>query len=172
MRKVLVPAIMLVTACSRAVSVGTDRSSSAVANITDPNGAVVATATFAQTADGVSIDVNATKLPGGIHGVHLHATGDCASANSYAAAGSHFNPAGKEHGIANPRGPHAGDLPNIEISGNGSGTMHTVNNRVTLNELFDADGTSILIHAGKDDNVSQPSGNSGAKIACGVITRK
>lgn len=172
MRKVWVPAILLVTGCSRAVSIGSEKGPAATATINDANGVSVGVATFVQTANGLVIDVNSTNIPAGVHAVHLHPIGNCKPANNYAAAGTHLNPANKEHGLENPKGPHAGDLPNIDVASTKVGRMHTVNKLVTLDELFDADGSSILIHANKDDNVSQPAGGSGAKIACGVITRK
>ena len=168
MKRILLAALVL-SACSRGVSVGTDKSPSATANILDLNGKTVGVATFQQSAVGVAVDVKATNLPAGSHGLHIHPIGNCDPANGYAAAGSHMNPDNKQHGLNNPAGPHAGDLPNLDIDASGKGHLRTVDNRFTVEQLLDADGSSILIHANKDDYMTQPSGGSGAKIACGVI---
>lgn len=170
MKRILVAALAL-AACSRGVSVGTDKEPTATATITDTNGTTVGYATITQKGNGVLIALNAQNLPAGTHGVHLHPIGNCDPAGGYAAAGSHLNPTNKQHGLNNPQGPHAGDLPSISIGADGKGTLRATNDRVTLESLFDADGSAILIHANADDNVSQPAGNSGAKIACGVLRR-
>ena len=93
----------------------------------------------------------------------------------FESAGDHFNPTKAQHGSANPRGPHAGDLPNITIDANGRGHLEATLKRVSIEtgarSLFDADGSAIVIHADPDDLRTDPSGNSGARIACGVIVR-
>jgi Cu-Zn family superoxide dismutase len=90
-------------------------------------------------------------------------------------AGAHFNPYGKHHGLANPDGPHAGDFPNLKVGANGTGSLATSDSLVTLkeglNSLFRAGGTSLIIHVDPDDEKTDPAGNSGARVACGVIER-
>lgn len=122
-----------------------------------------------QTAGGVSFRVTAAGLPHGLHGIHVHPIGRC-DPPDFSTAGWHWNPSGHEHGLNNPRGPHAGDLPNVEVAANGVLNQMVVLPNATMAQLLDADGASIMIHAGADDNVSQPAGNSGAKIACAVLT--
>jgi Cu-Zn family superoxide dismutase len=146
-----------------------------VAPIRDVNGALVGTAQLSQDANGVvRVDVASLALPAGTHGVHFHQVGKCeGGTTAFSTAGGHFNPSSKEHGLSNPNGPHAGDAPNAVIPASGIGAVSFTTNRVTLTpgptSLFDADGSAIVVHAGADDQVSQPSGNSGARIACGVV---
>ena len=121
-----------------------------------------------QTAGGVSFHVNATGLPHGVHGIHVHPIGRC-DPPDFASAGTHWNPTNKQHGLNNPNGPHAGDMPNVEVAANGVLDQTVVLPHATMAQLLDADGSSIMIHANADDYMSQPSGNSGAKIACAVI---
>jgi Cu-Zn family superoxide dismutase len=93
----------------------------------------------------------------------------------FASAAGHFNPEGKKHGLLSPQGPHAGDLPNLPVAADGTGQLNYVARGVTLGSgsgsLFDADGTAVVIHAGPDDHKTDPAGNSGARIACGVIQK-
>jgi Cu-Zn family superoxide dismutase len=128
-----------------------------------------------QTAGGISFHIDASGLPHGIHGIHVHSVGRC-DPPDFGSAGPHWNPAGHKHGFRNPAGPHAGDLPNVEVAANG-----VVSATVTLpaaslftppgtpGALLDLDGASLIIHAAPDDYVTDPSGNSGARIACAVI---
>jgi Cu-Zn family superoxide dismutase len=146
----------------------------ATASIKDASGKTLGTATLVQQAGGVGIDVKVSGLPAGKHGIHLHAVGKC-DGPDFATAGGHFNPESKQHGAQNPAGPHAGDLPNLTVAADGTGAFSGVDTRVTLaagpaNSLFDADGTAIVIHAGEDDEKTDPAGNSGARIACGIVT--
>jgi Cu-Zn family superoxide dismutase len=114
-------------------------------------------------------------LTPGEHGIHFHAVEKCegAGATPFATAGAHYNPIGRMHGLANPQGPHAGDAPNITVAADGRADAGFTTDRVTLTAgsttLFDADGSSIVIHAAADDQTSQPAGNSGARVACGVL---
>jgi Cu-Zn family superoxide dismutase len=128
-----------------------------------------------QTAGGVTFRVDARGLPHGVHGIHVHSVGRC-DPPDFASAGPHWNPLGRKHGLSNPAGPHAGDLPNVEVAANGVlGTAVTLPNASvtappgTPGALLDADGAALVIHAQADDNVTDPSGNSGARIACAVI---
>jgi len=136
-------------------------------------GARVGTATLTQDASGmVHVQMNVAGLPPGTHGVHIHAVGSCV-APAFASAGGHFNPESKHHGLNNPSGPHAGDLPNMTVDASGNGEYDARTSRVSLtpgaNSLFDADGSALVIHAAADDNMSDPAGNAGARIACGEI---
>jgi Cu-Zn family superoxide dismutase len=121
-----------------------------------------------QTAGGVTLRIDAAGLPHGIHGIHVHSVGRC-DAPDFASAGPHWNPLGKKHGMDNPAGPHAGDLPNVEVSANGVLGVTLVVPGASMASLIDADGASIVIHAAPDDYRTDPSGNSGARIACAVL---
>jgi Cu-Zn family superoxide dismutase len=132
------------------------------------NGQPLGTIRAWQTPGGVSFRINASGLAHGVHGIHVHPIGRC-DPPDFATAGTHWNPTGREHGLNNPKGPHAGDMPNVTVAANGVLQETVVLPNATLAQLLDADGASIMIHANADDYVSQPSGNSGAKIACAVI---
>ena len=122
-----------------------------------------------QTPGGVSFRVTASGLPHGIHGIHLHSVGRC-NPPDFASAGPHWNPAGRKHGLNNPAGPHAGDLPNVEVAANGVLGATVVVSGANMASLLDADGSALVIHAAADDNITDPSGNSGPRIACAVIS--
>ena len=121
-----------------------------------------------QTAGGVSFHIAASGLPHGLHGLHVHAVGRCEGPD-FASAGPHWNPAGRHHGLNNPAGPHAGDLPNVEVAANGVLGATVTLAGATMASLLDADGSALVLHAAADDNMTDPSGNSGARIACTVI---
>jgi superoxide dismutase, Cu-Zn family len=121
-----------------------------------------------QTAGGVTFRIDARGLPHGVHGIHVHPIGRC-DPPDFATAGTHWNPTGREHGMNNPKGPHAGDMPNVTVAANGVLQETVTLPNATMAQLLDADGSSIMIHANADDYVSQPAGNSGPKIACAVI---
>ncbi len=147
---------------------------SAGAPLKDKDGKDVGAATLIQTGDGVRVAVTAYRLPPGTHGLHIHAVGQCQPPD-FASAGGHFNPAGKQHGRLNPAGPHAGDLPNLVVAASGEGGIDITTKAVTLEpgpaSLLGEKGASIVIHAAADDEKTDPAGNSGARIACGVITK-
>ena len=137
------------------------------------DGDKIGVATLKQETDGVNIAIDVAGLSKGTHGFHIHEKGVC-ELPDFESAGDHFNPTDMKHGFDNPEGPHAGDLPNLEVGEDGKVQESFVNEMVTLkkgepNSLLREGGTSLVIHADPDDNVSQPSGDSGARIACGVI---
>ena len=122
---------------------------------------------------GIHVSGELTGVPNGDHGFHIHETGVCDAAGKFESAGAHFNPAGKQHGTENPEGPHAGDLMNVTADDNGNATVDLHNMGATIAEgdasINDADGAAIVLHADPDDYKTDPSGNSGDRIACGVI---
>jgi Cu-Zn family superoxide dismutase len=143
------------------------------AGIADAAGRLLARATLRQTAVGIAVHVEAAGLAPGTYGVHLHAVGRC-DPPGFAGAGGHWNPVGRQHGRDNPAGPHSGDLPNLGVGSDGRGVSEFVIAGTALsgegdNALLDADGAAIVLHAQADDYRTDPSGNSGARIACGVI---
>jgi len=147
---------------------------SAHADIVSATGQKIGTATFTPADGGVRIDVDVSQLPPGTHGIHIHAVGKCEGPD-FKTAGGHFNPAGKKHGKDNPDGAHNGDLLNLEIGADGHGTASLLDANVTLGDgptsLFQPGGTAVVIHASADDYKTDPAGNSGARIACGVIQK-
>jgi len=139
----------------------------------DRHGMVVGTATLkAHGTSGVAFELALKGLPPGEHAVHLHQEPKC-DAPSFESAGPHLNPAGKQHGLQNPSGPHAGDMTNIMVTANGSVTTTVVNSRVMIgpgpDSLYSRGGAAIVIHAQPDDMKSDPAGNAGDRVACGVI---
>lgn len=148
----------------------------ASAVLRDPAGRTLGTVALAQARSGeVTFDVSVAGLSVGSHGIHLHAVGSCEASGTtaFGAAGGHFNPLARSHGLDNPQGSHGGDLPNLVVAADGTGRLRTTTTRVSLTagaiSLSDADGSAVVVHAGPDDQVSDPAGNSGARVACGVI---
>jgi Cu-Zn family superoxide dismutase len=171
MRVVAAVASVLVAGCA---SMGTPTDNTARAELRNAGGQTVATATLTQVGGALRVVIEAHGLPPGVKGVHIHAVGKC-DPPDFTTAGSHFNPQGKQHGALNPQGPHAGDLPNLTIGADGKGRLESTTQLPTLasgpTSVFDADGSAIVIHAAPDDFKTDPTGNSGARIACGVIVK-
>ena len=171
---IVVMALFLIAGWGTAGNAGAETASSTGrAEIMDVQGKPVGTATLKEDDKGVSLAVAVSGLPPGKHGIHVHAVGKCEPPEFKTAAG-HFNPHGRKHGLKNPEGSHAGDLPNLEVGPDGSGQFTTTLTGTSLKarapgSLRDGAGTSIVIHAGPDDETTDPAGNSGARIACGVI---
>lgn len=133
-------------------------------------GQSVGTVSAWQTAGGVGLRIQAAGLPHGIHGIHVHAVGRC-DGPKFESAGPHWNPASRKHGLSNPAGPHGGDLPNVTVAANGVlSTIVTVPGAsLGAAGLGDSDGAALVIHAAADDNMTDPSGNSGDRIACAIL---
>lgn len=153
-----------------------DDPKTAHANILNAQGTSVGSATITSTENGVKIAVTVSEMTPGEHGIHIHNVGKC-EGPAFAAAGGHFNPTGAHHGIHNAQDghPHLGDLANLSVDPSGKADAVFSIEGVTLgegtNSLFHEGGTSLVIHAKADDLMSDPSGNSGDRIACGVIEK-
>ena len=138
-------------------------------------GKEVGAAAFEEIPGGIRVNLKVSGLSPGFHAFHIHSAVKC-DPPDFKSAGSHFNPTHKKHGKQNPEGPHAGDLPDLYVGKDGTGELVALVRGVTLsgsgeNSLFHEGGTSVVIHASADDNKTDPSGNSGDRIACGVVMR-
>lgn len=153
-----------------------DSVAAAVVDFVTPTGGSMGSGVLWQDPLGaVHVEAQLVRLQAGEHGIHFHEVGRCDGAGSlaFASAGGHYNPGGRKHGLSAPDGPHAGDAPNLVAGSDGRARVHFTTNRVTLTSgpasLNDADGSSLVVHALGDDQVTDPSGNSGARIACAVV---
>ena len=143
-------------------------------DLKDAKGNSVGMAMISPAKDGgVNVELDVKGLPAGEHAVHFHAVPKCEA--PFTSAGSHFNPANKKHGMQNPEGPHAGDMPNFTVAANGTAKTTVTNKNVTLadgaNSLYANGGTALVIHAAADDMKTDPAGNAGDRIACGMIVK-
>jgi Cu-Zn family superoxide dismutase len=155
-------------------SFGQSVEKTARADIYNAKGEKIGAAALHGAEGGVKIDLDVAQLPPGTHALHVHAVGKCESPD-FKSAGPHFNPEGKKHGTQNPEGPHAGDLPSLEVGADGRAKTSVLATHVSLgdgtNSLFQPNGTALVIHEKADDNVTDPAGNAGARIACGVVQK-
>jgi Cu-Zn family superoxide dismutase len=129
------------------------------------------TLTLTETSGGIAISGTLAGLPPGEHGFHVHAVGTC-EGPSFETAGAHWNPTNRAHGMNNPAGPHQGDLPNLTVGADSTVSVQATTPGGTMrgeNSLLDDNGAALVIHANADDYKSNPSGNSGNRIACGVV---
>ena len=175
--------LALFTACDREPAVappGTNQGTAPLlASPTAPvplltaDGSEAGSVILEETTNDVIVTVAVSSLPPGAHGIHIHASGMC-DAPLFEAAGDHWNPTSRSHGKDNPQGAHMGDLLNIEIGANGTGSRRLLIPAAKLREgptaIMDADGASLVIHADPDDYKTDPSGNSGSRMACAVIS--
>lgn len=138
------------------------------ANLLSSSGAVLGTVRVFSEPTGVMLRIDAAGLPAGQHGVHVHAVGRC-DTPAFTSAGSHWNPTGKKHGHRNPAGFHMGDLGNLGVGADGKLVAGLLVPQATIDGLRDADGAALVVHAKEDDEITDPSGNSGDRIACAVL---
>lgn len=168
--------LLVLTGCQSVKSTATAESGSAPplqVTLIGASGQTVGNAQLAAVPEGVQIDLQVSGLTPGAHGFHIHEKAAC-DAPTFDSAGAHFNPMHKEHGFLNPKGAHAGDLPNLVVDDQGNGRLSAVTKSVVLlpdkpNSLFKPGGTSLVIHEKADDLKTDPSGNSGKRIACGAV---
>jgi Cu-Zn family superoxide dismutase len=174
MTRILALALPLAAAlsgCQTTDELPTDRLGQATLRLA--NGLPAGTAQLLASGSQVNVSIALAGIAEGVHGVHLHKVGSC-EAPDFESAGGHLDPQGRQHGMQNPAGAHLGDLPNVTIGRTGAGTVSAAlrgSREAVLAQLFDGDGTAVVVHAGADDYRTDPSGNSGARIACGVLTR-
>lgn len=158
-------AVACLTLASAAFAGPGDEASAAMI---DTEGNPVGTVELSQKANGTSIVAQLEGLPEGTHAFHIHETGTCEP--PFTSAGGHFNPTGANHGFDSQTGPHVGDLPNIYVPASGELTFESFNMRLEVSEtLLDGDGAAVVIHEGPDDYETDPAGNAGPRIACGVL---
>lgn len=171
-------ALPLLAACTNSASTSMGKTHGAApaliinSELVNGAGEPIGTAMLTQEPAGTRVTATLTGLPAGTYAIHLHAVGKC-EGPTFTTAGGHFNPAMKQHGSLNPAGEHAGDLPNVVVGDDHRGTLDAVRAGLRLVDgdapLLDTDGAAIVVHAGPDDYRTDPAGNAGARIGCGVL---
>lgn len=153
----------------------TQKPLAAAAELRGSGGQALGRASATQVHNDTRVVIEATGLPPGTYAAHIHTTGRC-DGPDFTSAGGHWNPLGRQHGSRNPQGPHVGDLPNLVVGPNGRGSLAYVIPAAYLvlsaAPMLDEDGAAVVVHAGPDDYRTDPSGNSGARIACGVLAAR
>ncbi len=168
---ILIPALAL-GACSTIGDLPTERLGEA--RLQFASGLPAGTAQLFGNGSTVSISLGVVGVEPGTHGFHLHMVGRCTSPD-FTSAGGHLNPAGKAHGHLAPMGQHLGDLPNVTVGNGRTGTVQADiagDYDIVISQIFDGDGTAVVVHADPDDYRTDPTGNAGSRVACGVIERR
>ncbi|MBG9456863.1 superoxide dismutase [Lysinibacillus sphaericus] len=179
MSLIIISLLVFVGGCSffekkeQKVAVNANSGLTATAKVIGKNNESYGNAYFEEEDNGVKMTLALSGLPAGKHGIHIHSVGKC-EPPTFESAGPHFNPTSKEHGKDNPKGYHLGDLPNLEVGEDGKVDLNFLAEGLTLeknaaNSLLREGGTTLIIHESEDDYKTDPSGNSGARIACGII---
>jgi len=176
---ILLATLVIAGGCSKNTNsklpVSGESTKSVVVPIINTEGNEIGNVSFMESGDGVTVSIQAEGLPPGVKGIHVHEKGVCTPPD-FTSAGSHFNPTHKEHGFDNPKGFHLGDLPNIEVDASGKVSAEVTTAEFTMkpgatNSILDSDGSALVIHEKADDYKTDPSGNSGVRIACAAITK-
>lgn len=173
--------VILSTACAQrpadiaqTPSASVQQPAPVIVTLNDASGASVGTARLTSDPAGVRITLAVERLAPGDHAIHVHQTPQC-DGPAFTSAGGHFNPESKQHGLENPAGPHAGDMPNFTVDASGKSTATVVAPGVTLSDsphsVFSNGGTALVIHEKADDMKTDPAGNAGTRVACGVIKK-